>query len=88
MKAILVIDEMPKRCGDCICYQCGFCITNFGVVNMDDKPADGCPLKPLPKERELKSTEYLEHYRLGYTGTYEREAYSIGWNDCLKEIEQ
>ena len=43
-------------------------------------------LKPMPKERELKSIEYLEHYRLGMTGAYEREAYSIGWNDCIDEI--
>ena len=44
------------------------------------------PLRPMPKKRELKSMEYLEHYRLGLTGTYEREAYSIGFNDAINEL--
>ena len=84
MKAILVID-MPNSCYECPLYNdeydsCGY----YGTKAIKDR----CPLKPLPKKRELKSMEYLEHFRLGHVGTYEQKAYSIGWNDCLKEIEE
>ena len=75
MKAILVID-MPKRCGDCICHQCGFCLTNFGTVEMDDKPAVWCPLKPMPMKQKHKKG-LCSDFILGFED---------GWNSCVDVI--
>ena len=52
MKAILVIDEMPKNCSECkrnvdgVCGACGELV--YSIV---------CPLKPLPQKKMPKSGE-------------------------------
>jgi len=91
MKAIIVID-VPNIAEPCEIDELGLvadmhirATTMCRYPSFDLKEVD---VRPVPEERELKSLEYLEHYRLEMTGKYEREAYSIGWNDCLREIEK
>lgn len=45
MKAILVIDNMPKSCNECI-------LNIGGICGAADEPAYSirCPLKPMPNE--------------------------------------
>ena len=85
MKAILVINEMPKRCDDCPLYQwtdikvsglsypvgCGWC--GAGGTNADI----WCPLKPMPQ----KMTPVTLHQCIEDEYLYQK-----GWNDCLEEI--
>ena len=84
MKAILILDEMPKRCGDCICYQCGFCLTNFGIVDMDDEPTDWCPLKPMPQKSTYELADdhpYSKAEIMAYT-----YGITVGRNQVIEEI--
>lgn len=70
MKAILVIDELPKSCYECplthseagffgdICDSVCTVLDRTNIVFMDGmgKP-DWCPLKPLPKN--MDGTDFL-----------------------------
>lgn len=91
MKAVLVIEEMPKTCLDCPLN--GY--ENVCNVTLEDnydylteKPS-WCPLKPLPtkittatlSEREQERTELFTSMALLKT-------YADGWNDCLEEIQK
>lgn len=90
MKAILVIDEMPKTCGDCTfsrgdeddfestwvrCYAYNPTTVMHESADMFKKPS-WCPLKPLPQKMEEDTIESM------------MDDYSIGWNDCIEEIEK
>lgn len=82
MKAIVVIDELPKSCYECplshseagffgdICDSVCTVLDRTNIVFMDGmgKP-NWCPLKPLPKKR-------LDGLSLVATG----------WNECLEAI--
>lgn len=71
MRALLVIDEMPKDCGNCPCV-----CEEFGICQADKKNREcdwydipiWCPLKSMPMKSVWKND------------------YSDGWNGCLDEI--
>ena len=85
MKAILVLNEMPKNCLECplgknmniaieTCIQCplGKCVIDEEVMTRPD----WCPLKELPDKITSwkgKSTNYQQGHRDGY-------------NACIDEI--
>lgn len=87
MKAILVIDKMPKNCSDCwlhhneysdyekvwedICHNAEHECHVLSKTNYIKRPS-WCPLKPMPKK---KNTDF-----------HPNVVYANGWNDCLKEI--
>ena len=82
MKAILVLDEMPKNCLKCpieknisipleTCIQCP-----LGKCAIDEETKtrpDWCPLKEVPKKK--KDTLMTNYKR-----------YVQGWNDCIDRI--
>jgi len=85
MKAILVIDDMPKNCMEC--KYCGWSARDeekracmllegwfFNDEDIEENRSVICPLKPLPTRPDVIPIK-------------EKEAYVFGWNDCLKEIE-
>lgn len=83
MKAVLVLDDMPKSC-----HACPLTYIDYGddayyganttrcVIDKDTIPHHGkwdeCPLKPLPNE----------------FGNDIEDQYAIGWNRCLEEIQK
>ena len=93
MKAILIVDEMPKSCSDCwlhrneysdyekvwedICHNAEHECHVLSKTNYIKRPS-WCPLKPMPKKKETDSTGTIEEYML--------KGYDRGWNDCLEEI--
>ena len=85
MKAILVLDEMPSSCKECnlqqfyICKPVGKSVVGT-PTDLKSKP-DWCPLKPMPKEKELKNI------KRGYN-TYSNTEFweAVGYNACIDEI--
>lgn len=86
MKAILILDEMPKSCNECQLkvLDADLYYTTYACKNVDCKTDDilkttkyemHCPLKLLP--------QYKSEKRLygGYRAKYE-----MGYDDCLDEI--
>ena len=91
MKAILVLDDMPKSCREC---PFGEIIKHYPVVRCmrknyikvdfsDDTLPKECPLKEMPKRKEY----YIDEV---YGDMYDRtdSAYVNGWNACLEELEK
>ena len=78
MKAILVIDEMPKNCEECPCcygFACPPLDREMGMWMIKyGKPLD-CPLKPMPDRKEEGYP--IDDYAIGKAD---------GWNACLYEI--
>lgn len=82
MKAILVLNEMPKSCYACpltyIDYDYGANTTRC-VIDKDTIPRDGkwdeCPLKKLPEIKYINLND--KHDDL---------IFQMGWNACLDEI--
>ena len=84
MKAVLVIDEMPKSCFEC--RYCGFLESNMkrrccGLVahliydfDIESGRHECCPLKPMP---EYKAEEYSRVL------DYSDGDFARGWNACL-----
>lgn len=89
MKAILMLDEMPKtcdecpfshwldRCGDDYCTAIHDTVRLIGEKYYSDR-AEWCPLKPMPQ----KMTPVTLHQCIEDEYLYQK-----GWNDCLEEIE-
>ena len=83
-KAILVMDNMPDKCGECECSYCDYddphlnliCAVVGDNVSGSDKP-DWCPLREMP--------EKIPEFKSGYEdlGTSIRR---VGWNACFDEI--
>ena len=81
MKAILILNEMPKQCDDCdfcqggylLSYLCGLTGEEFEFINGERKGF--CPLKPLPDK--IDQGYPCDTYDIGY---------SDGWDACLEEI--
>ena len=48
-------------------------LNKYGMVIKAD--ADGCPIKPMPSKKQIEERWHSEDY-------------SIGWNDCIEEIEK
>ncbi len=85
MKAILILDEMPKHCVMCRFRvplgkfgEHDICLINLHkfVIQSDDS----CPLKPMPQRKE----RHNKVYNIGGYG----DPYSDGWNDCLEELKK
>lgn len=82
MKAVLVIEEMPKCCFACPlsvdrwCYGTNDC----GISESWEERPKWCPLKKLPEQIKGK-------YTLTGIETIDR-GYVNGWNDCLEELEK
>lgn len=83
MKAILVLDEMPKGCVCCPCSddEDHFCRAKSEYYSSWKRPS-WCPLKKMPKKRILPRSE-VENTNYG-----EEPWFSDGWNECLEEIEK
>ena len=77
MKAVLVIDEMPKECDECPMYDFGwgeYCMATGKSVKADGKEP-WCPLKEMPNKMAVEDRWYSEEF-------------ARGWNECLEEIEK
>jgi len=87
MKAILVIDLMPKTCKECKYYDDYFCRIQKWCPEDDlgeDGKATWCPLKPLPQYEDVGEVE-----RLAEEVGDRKEcavAYADGYNDCINDI--
>lgn len=89
MKAILVLDEMPKSCTDCRLKRGLYCggensnslynyIQYYDSIN--DKPS-WCPLKSMPSRKDDHESEMVGSIQMDI-------GYTLGWNECLEEIEK
>lgn len=75
MKAILVID-MPETCEACpLTEWAGSYCRLVGMFCAEDERPSWCPLKPMPKWREVP--EYV---------TTKRELIDWGYDQCIAEI--
>ena len=92
MKAIAIIDEMPKDCDECpFVNENRDCILlgedAFPNDWVEDAPyyslkeKGDCPLRPLP-QREKVDERYMNDGLLRCSEIM----YAGGWNDCLDEI--
>lgn len=83
-KAILVLNEMPNRCNECILYSCSEhrkCHGQFmGLIEryeeLDDYKQNNCPLFPMPEKSNVASD--WDEYEDGWDD---------GWNSCVKYLE-
>lgn len=79
MKTVLVIDIPMTLDGKHLCNHCPVWSEDMNYCNYrffyggNEK---GCPLKPLPKKKQLKAKPEAEGYN----------PWVQGWNDCLDEI--
>lgn len=93
-KAILVIDEMPNDC-----YECNFAIDLcHGTIPPQEyynKRPSWCPLKPMPEKlhvevnriEDLMPSEFdIDKLSLKIRLDTDK-LFALGWNACLKEIE-
>ena len=94
MKAILVIDEMPKSCSDCwlhrneysdyekvwedICHNAEHECHVLSKTNYIKRPS-WCPLKPIPQKKELKGGWY-------HPAEVWMEGANFGWNACIDAL--
>lgn len=87
-KAVLIVD-MPECCKKCNYSAENYdgndiCSLQFGdedymiIENVNIKP-DNCPLHPLPQPMEVRGK---------YPKSGPVPSYRIGWNECLKAIDQ
>lgn len=83
MKAILVLDEMPKSCTDCplINEEWSKCMVEWRNED-DEKRPSWCPLRPLPYKKS-----YVDYF-IDRSNGNENRSYWAGWNACIKEIEE
>ena len=81
-KAILVIDK-PESCTSCllgIYNKKWFCLKTLKDIDIADRYhiPSWCPLKPMPKEREINMLNQNEY----------EVAVNEGWNACLEALEK
>ena len=91
MKAILVISDMPSRCGDCPLLERMYddeheewyelCFWRQCKVEDTERKLSVCPLKPMP---EKKPTGNFEQYTKEYADLVNAE--NRGFNLCVDEI--
>lgn len=80
MKAILILDEMPKSCMDC-CLTDGEwakCVVEWRDEEYDKRPS-WCPLKKMPERKRLPHETDDDDILFGK---------ACGWNACIEEIEK
>jgi len=83
MKAVLVIDEMPKDCYDCtLCTEdeiygkhTFICIGYNAEIEDIGAKAEWCPLRQLPSYKAVDLND-----------TRDVVMFCHGWNTCLAEI--
>ena len=84
MKAILLIDEMPKNCRVCPLKTekdgyLNYCFTgktlHADVIFANNRLVD-CPLKPMPNKKKPNDPDE----------TWEELHHRFGYNDCIDEI--
>lgn len=86
MKAVLVLNEMPKCCDDCqlnydMGFGCdGFALDDYTPIDMKEmldetKRPSWCPLKEMPNKMAVEDRWFSEEF-------------SRGWNACIEEIER
>lgn len=95
-KSLLVIDT-PKSCSQCEIFNfsdltCLGCKVNFKDIG---KVHSCCPLKPIPKKREIISwdkkkypryIEWREHLKDLSTDDWEESSRNKGYNACIDKI--
>ena len=75
MKAVLVIDDMPKNCDECPLERWGIDGWNCTPMNQvieDDKP-EWCPLNPLPTEMKVVAVGWNASLKVNYVTDEEIE---------------
>lgn len=82
-KAILVLNEMPDKCGNCPCLQQWYddeheewyemCFYRYCKIENTESKLNICPLKPLPQKKLPNGSDIFNDYVRGY-------------NDCIDEI--
>ena len=85
MKAILVLDEMPKGCVCCPCSddEDHFCRAKSEYYYSLGRPS-WCPLKELPQKRYTSfDPETIDGEPLSVLTVYYE-----GWNECIEELEK
>lgn len=90
MKAILILDEMPRCCDECqLNYDMGFGCDALPMIietpvdmkemhNEDSRPS-WCPLKKMPERKRLPHETDDDDILFGKT---------CGWNACIEELEK
>lgn len=96
MKAILVLDEMPKNCLKCpigknisipleTCMQCpiGKCVIDEETRTRPD----WCPLRPAPSKKKERYSMNRQT-STGHWKTYgeKTDSVAVGYNACIDEI--
>ena len=84
MKAVLVISEMPSRCGNCPLLQQYYddeheewyevCFWRQCKIEDTERKLNICPLKPMPTRRDGNVQELVQ------------QCCSIGFNACLEQL--
>ena len=91
-KGIIVLDKVPQTCqhirgnkengcpfGGMVCQICDTYVMEHTVHGT--KP-DWCPIKPMPKRKEVRWLSGLSEY-----SDWNLNGQDRGWNACLDEIE-
>lgn len=81
MKAVLVLDEMPKECDECPMHDFGwgeYCMATGKSVKAEGKEP-WCPLKAMPERKRLPHELDDDDITFGRV---------CGWNDCIEELEK
>lgn len=95
MKAVLVLNDMPEKCINCpLCRvldeddfeSVAMACKIIGYQEDFEKKPENCPLKEMPKEKEVPFADKL----MFITELSKEDTYNIGkaegWNDCLDNI--
>lgn len=80
-KAIFVLDEMPKKCCECPCFDHDYvwCQVVGRSASYLDRREEFCPLKELPSIKPELIMDIIHHESFDC-------GYNNGWNQCLDYI--
>ena len=79
MKAVLVVDVLTLDDGRHLCNGCPIWNADCLFCEYDrNMKTEGCPLRPLPKEKEYERFPYNQFERV----------FNDGYNACLAEIDR
>ena len=86
MKAILVLDKMPKGCAYCKYYTPHTCLLSYEDTSLyAENRSVFCPLKPMPEKKHAHTFHYVDSKGDLLQGEM-YEDYDAGWNDCIDKI--
>ena len=79
-KAILVLDEMPLCCQECIFTDsggdvCCLCNKDISEYEYQEQKANWCPLKELPEKTDIQKAKTMTTMN-----------WLEGWNACIDKI--